>query len=126
VIPGQNNLDLALQLIATQSITYHQFAGRTTNAAGIQVPTFVPDVVLPRCSVQPVPASKYQNLGLDFKRRYVQVWAMFDMYGVARSRAPDEFTWNGQRYQVTQETGWFPQDGWSSVVAVEMEGNAAH
>lgn len=124
MIPGRNNLALAMQLIAPQTGVLHRYAGRVTNSAGQQVASYAPPVTITGGSIQPVPAARYEQLGLDRTRRYVQWWAPTSIFGAARLRAPDRFAWNGATYEVTQEDDWHAQDGWVRVVAVRLDGLA--
>lgn len=125
-VPGQNNLLLALQVLGPQTIQLFRFLGETDSPSGKPIKTFAPAETFARCSVQPVPATSYDLLGLNRAKRYVQVWAPADVYGVARDHSPDEFEWNGSRYEVTQDTGWFPQDGWCQFLGILKDANARH
>lgn len=120
IAPGRNNLALAMRLITPQAVTLHRFAGRALNDAGIYVPAFQPDATVTGGSLQPVPANKYEQLGLDRTRRYVQWWAPDSILGPDRLRSPDEFSWRGKRYQVHGDTDWHEQDGWCVVTAAQL------
>lgn len=120
-VPGRNNLALAMRLIKPQEVTLYPYLGRLTDAAGRYRPIFGPGRRLRGGSVQPVPQDRYERLGLDHAKQYVQWWAPNTVYGVERNAAPDEFVWNGQRYQVTKSTDWHAQDGWVTVTAVRLE-----
>lgn len=124
MIPGRNNLALAMSVLTPQTAALSRFADRVANAAGQQVASYAPPVTITGGSIQPVPAARYEQLGLDRKKRYVQWWAPTSIFGVARLRAPDRFTWNGAGYEVTQEDDWHVQDGWVRVVAVRLDGQA--
>lgn len=122
MIPGSNLLNQALTLIASQPFVYLRNTGRTTTATGQNVAQFAPGVEL-RGSVQAIPLYRYEALGLDLTKRYVVVYASVDVLGVSRDRSGDQFTFNGKRYNVTQETPWHFQDGWTGFVGLEI-GNA--
>lgn len=126
IAPGRNNLNLAMRLITPQVVTLHRFAGRTLNAAGVYVPSFQSPQVLRGGSLQPVPARMYESLGLDRTRRYVQWWVQTSILGPDRLRSPDEFVWNGRRYQVHDDTDWHGQDGWCVVTAAQLKEPAAN
>lgn len=120
-VPGRNNLALAMRLIRPQTVTLHAYAGlRTLNPAGQYVPAFDPPRTITGGSVQPVQEDRYERLGLDHAKQYVQWWAPAHLYGVERNGAPDEFEWGGNRYQVTRVTDWHAQDGWVVVTAVRL------
>lgn len=121
IAPGRNNLALAMRLITPQTVALHRYTGRTTNAAGQYEPTFAPPVTVRGGSLQPVPEDRYERLGLDHAKQYVQWWAPAHLYGVAREGAPDELEWNGRRYSVTRVTDWHEQDGWVVVTAARLD-----
>lgn len=121
-VPGRNNLAAAMTLIAPQTAALSRYVGRVTSPSGQQVASYADPVTVTGGSIQPVPAARYEQLGLDRTRRYVQWWAPTAVFGVARLRAPDRFAWNGADYEVTQEDDWHVQDGWMRVVAVRLDG----
>lgn len=125
-VPGQNNLALAMRLIKPQTVQLYRPAGATTRADGVQMPSFEPPITIAVASVQPTLARRYEQLGLDRAKRHIDIWATTDAYTVARDRAADQFEWNGERYEVVQDTGWFPQDGWTVVTAVQVAARARH
>lgn len=123
-VPGRNNLALAMSVLQPQTAALSRYAGRVTNAAGQQVASYADPVTVTGGSIQPVAASRYEQLGLDRTKRYVQWWALTSIFGTARLRAPDRFNWNGADYEVTQEDDWHSQDGWVRVIAVRLDGQA--
>lgn len=120
-VPGRNNLALAMRLIRPQTVTVHAYAGRALNPAGQYVPTFEPPRTVTGGSVQPVPRDRYERLGMEAAKDYVQWWAPAKLYGVDRNGAPDELEWGGRRFQVTRVTDWHAQDGWVVVTAVRLD-----
>jgi len=117
-VPGNNLLRQALRLIRPQTVAYFRAVGRTTAPGGRDVTQFAPAETLANVSVQAVPLSRYEMLGLDFQKVYVSLFAPASVTGIARDRAGDEFLWNNQRYAVVMETSWFAQDGWTNTVGV--------
>lgn len=113
-----------MSVLTPQTAALSRYAGRVTNAAGQQASSYAAPVPITGGSIQPVPSSRYEQLGLDRAKRYVQWWAPTSIFGVARLRAPDRFEWNGADYEVTQEDDWHVQDGWVRVVAVRLDGRA--
>lgn len=122
MIPGGNLLNAALTLIASQSVTYYQNTARTLNPQGQYVTAFAAPITVPRGSVQAVPLDRYEDLGLDRKKSYVTWFASVNVVGVERDRSGDEFEYAGRRYQVVGESPWFTQDGWVSVIGVDIKG----
>jgi len=96
-VPGINLLGLALSAIGQQTVTVYKFLSRATNTAGLDVPTYAAGVPVPG-SVQPVPTSKYEALGLDFERTYVMFYTSYPLISVARDGSGDRFVYGGLHY----------------------------
>lgn len=120
-VPGLNLLGMALQLIANQSVVYYRWESRALNAARKYVNTYAEPVTIERCSVQAVPLTRYDLMGLDRKKIYVTLFAPADILAVQRNRGTDYFIWNGQTYTVDAETPWKVQDGWVEVLGIQAE-----
>jgi len=120
MIPGANLLSQALTMIASQSVTYYADTGRTTSATGRDVTVFAPGVAVTLGSVQAVPRTRFQSMGLDYSRSYVTWFVPRSILGVERDRSGDEFEWNGRRYKVEAVTPWFAQDGWVEVLGIDI------
>lgn len=119
IVPGSNLLNMAFSLISKQIVAYQAFQGMTTNAAGVEVPTFAAAVNIGG-SLQPIPKSLIQQLGLDWTKNHVNFYASQDIGDVQRDRTGDRFTYAGKLYQVLSNNDWFAQDGWKGVMAVEV------
>lgn len=119
MIPGIDLLGVALQVIGKQSITYYRNTGRTLGASGKYVASFGQGCCL-EGSFQPVPRSRYQMFGLDFQKNYATFFASIDAMDLVRDAAGDQLTYCGKRYQVESTTPWFSQDGWKSILCVEI------
>jgi hypothetical protein len=117
--PGSNLLNDAFQSIDPTEIQYYTFVSRALNAARQWVSTFAAPVPVWAC-VQAVHRSKYTEYGLDFQRNYAKIWASMDTVDLDRDTSGDQFTWNGRRYQLVDDTNWFIQDGWASALAVDI------
>lgn len=118
-VPGSNLLDDALSLIDTTPLTYYQYLGRTTNAIGLDVASYAPGVPI-TASVQAVPRSHYQQMGLDYSKTYIMIWSSANLTDLGRGRAGDQVGFNGQRYELKDEADWTPIDGWNSVLAIRV------
>ena len=117
MIPGSNLLNQALSLIAKQEFGHIKFNGRTTNAIGLDVTTYDDEVTLSG-SVQAVPKTVYQHLGLDWKKTYINIYNTTLINGVGRDTSGDKVTFSGRTYQVMPDTDWRSIDGWSGVMCV--------
>lgn len=117
--PSSNLLAQALTVIAPSPITWYACTGRSLNAVRQWVSTFDEGVVL-RGSVQAVPRSRYQALGLDFQKQYINIFTTTNIASVGRDASGDQFSWNGKRYEIPNKTDWIIQDKWNEVMAVEV------
>jgi hypothetical protein len=119
MIPGSNLLNMALSVIAKQSVQYFKFAGRTTNAIGNFGNTYDAPTTL-QGSWQFVPRALYQQYGLDLQKSYATFYVSANVVDIAREVAGDQLTFNGRRYQVESTNSWFAQDGWVGVLCVDI------
>lgn len=120
MIPGSNLMARAVRLIAQNKLSYQRFVSRTTNEIGLDVPEYE-DAVDILGSIQPVPRQLYQQYGLDFQKRYVNLYAQIDVIDITRDVSGDLVTFAGRTYQLLSATDWFNIDGWAAVLCVEVE-----
>ena len=120
MIPGLNILAEALKLIGSQTVRYYKATNRTKTAAGFFNSQFAAGVDITQGSVQAVPRSKYQILGLELQKKYV-TWFVPQLAVVTleRGTSGDEFEYNGERFQAESVTDWAAQDGWLEVLGVK-------
>lgn len=121
-VPGSNLLVEALGLIASQPVQYYQNTGRTTTGAGRYVSTLAAPVAVTVGSVQAVPRSRFEILGLDMSKKYVTWFVPRAVVGIVRDAAGDQITYNGQTFQVETTTDWEGQDGWMAALCVQIGG----
>lgn len=119
-VPGSNILKSALRVIASQMVDYYQDIGRDDNIIGLDLTSYAPPVKI-RGSVQSVPLSAFETLGLDFGKNYVTLYTSTPLIGIERDVSGDLFTFNGRVYQCKATTNWIAVDGWNSVIAVEVK-----
>lgn len=124
-IPGENLLLEALDLIASQPVTYYSNTGRTTTGAGIMKATLAPGVLVSVGSVQAVPRNKFEILGLDYEKNYVYWFVPRSVVDAARNLSGDQFDYGTKKYQVESITDWYGQDGWISALAVQINNGDA-
>lgn len=121
MIPGSNLLQQALTVIKPTAVDYYRYSGRATNAIGLDVATYDAAVRLSKASVQPVDRAAFKQMGLDYNKRYIEIFVLgADIEDLGRARAPDQFGYNGRRFEVIGETDWNEIDGWDRVLAVEL------
>lgn len=119
MIPGSNLLKTALSVIATQTISYLRYSGRTLNAARQEVPTYQAAINL-KGSLQPVPRHRYEQFGLNLQKSYYTFYASADVIDLARATAGDKFTYDGKTFQVESNNDWYAVDGWKGILACQI------
>lgn len=119
MIPGANLLSVALRVIQPQTLGWQAWTGRTQSAAGDYVTTRAASVEI-QGSMQPVEKKLYQQLGLDLAKNYSFLYTSADVKPVARDRAGDLVTYNGQSWEVESDTNWRAADGWRKLLCVEV------
>jgi hypothetical protein len=119
--PGANILALANKVIAAQQMQYRPFVSRELNEAGIYVTTWAaPALVMG--NIQPIQRSRYEVMGLDFQKNYVNIYIQKHVIDIAREVSGDQFWYAGRLYAAESRTAWLAQDGWDAVLCVEVPG----
>ena len=121
MIPGLNILSEALRLINPQTVKFFKTTNRTKTPAGLFVAAFAAGVDVAQGSLQAVPRTRYQVLGLELSKKYV-TWFVpsVAVAGLERGTSGDQFEYNGERFQAESVTDWAGQDGWLEVLGVKI------
>lgn len=119
MIPGQNILNMAMGTIATTAVDLYRFNARDTNAAGIMVSDYLPAVEI-RGSLQPVPRTNYQQLGLDLQKRYWNFYASHPLIDPDRDVSGDIINGTGRQFNAVSVTPWLAIDGWNALLMVDI------
>lgn len=120
-IPGSNLLDEAFGLIDTVEIQWLPYVDRVLNDARQWVTTYGQPQPI-EASVQAVDRQTYVDLGLDFQKDYLQVYACVDSTDVDRDQTGDRFILpDGRVYQIESELPWFMMDGWTGSLCVKVD-----
>lgn len=119
MIVGSNILNTALSVIGGKRVKWFKAVDRVTNAIGLDVTEFDEAIVI-YGSFQAVPRSMYLVLGLDFEKEYVNYYTSNKLIDIVRDASPDEFEFEGSRYQVISNTNWIQVDGWLGSMAVKI------
>lgn len=114
-----NLLAQAHQLIPKQTISYSRWESSETNDKMLDVDTYAP-AVDSRVKINAVKSSLIKKLGLDYKKNYIRLFSTPSVSGLSRINNGDQFTFNGKKYQVEVQTGWFATAGWDSFVCIEV------
>ena len=83
-----NLLEQALSVLPAVNYYYRHYEGETRNELGVKIPSYGPWQVC-RGMVQPVQRSKYEDLGLDFAKNYINVWGTLNLKTVGLQNQPD-------------------------------------
>lgn len=123
MIAGLNLLNLAASVLGRQWVTYYRFAGRSTNANGVDVTSYeAPQSV--QAMVQAVPQKLEVIDGVEIQRTYVSIFFDRDVIGIDRDWSGDQFGYNNLRYNVLSLTDWSAQEGWVQALCVKVGDDA--
>ena len=114
-----NLLNQAFSAIPKQSFSYYAFTGRTTNDVGYDIATYASPLTV-FGSVQAIPREKYEFMGLDFQKKYINIYISKEIIDIDRDVSGDQFFVLGRRFQALSKTWWFNIDGWVAVLCVEV------
>lgn len=114
-----NLLATAQTVIGKQEYLLRTYIGRTKNAAGYQVSEFGFPCKMSG-SVQPVKATQYQSMGLDFKKAYIKIYDVNLIEAMQRNSNADQVIYDGYLWQVAEDTSWFLSGGWNYVMCVRL------
>lgn len=119
MIPGSNILNMALTVIAKQTVIYYHALGRTANEIGQYVTRYEPGKSLSG-SFQPVPRRLYEVYGLDLQNSYFTFYTSYNVLDVSRNVSGDQIAFGGQRYQCESNNDWYLDDGWKGILCVHI------
>lgn len=117
MIPGSNLLNMALSVIAKQTIIYRKFSARVLNDVGQDISSYDAPVSIVG-SFQPVPQNLYEQYGLDLQKSYFNFYSSNDIIDVARDVSGDQIEFDNKLYQCESGNEWFALDGWKGVLCV--------
>lgn len=113
-------LNQALTIIPKQNFTFCKYKANTVNEIGNKVDEWEEGIVC-EGSVQAVDSKMYQQLGLDFSKKYINIYSSLNIKNVNRGQeSPDKIIWNNKNYLVINCSDWYVQDGWTNIIAVEQ------
>jgi hypothetical protein len=115
-----NLLATTQTVIGKQDYQLRQYTGRTRNTAGYYVSTFSAPTVMAG-SVQPIKATQYKSMGLDFKKAYIKIYDVNLIKVISRETNSDQVIYDGYLWHVAEDTSWFLSGGWNYVMCVRLE-----
>lgn len=113
-----NLLEMALSVLPKVRFEYRTYKGKTLDEKGIAHSTFSEWKTVWGMA-QPVEATKYQDLGLDFGKHYYNFWASINVHGIDYQDVPDQIRLRGRTYNVERDTNWREYNGWHAITAYE-------
>ena len=113
-----NLLEAALSLLPPVTFEYRLYRGETVNDFGISVPSYSEWMVCVGM-VQPVEASQYQDMQLDFAKRAINVWGSIDLNAIDVQDHPDQVRFQGRVFNTERCTDWLGYNGWHCFVCTE-------
>lgn len=122
IIPGGVNLlALANRAIGFSSCVHKRWRGNAEDDAGIVDPQYYPDEPI-KASIQPVPRTMIELLGLDVQKDYVTIYTTADVTvrDTERNVSGDLVLFDGNTYQAESNTKWVAQNGWRGTVFVSL------
>ena len=119
MIPGANILEMALSVIASQTVTYYKFIERSLNEVGQDISVFMEPQQL-QGSFQPMPKDAYNSFGLDLQQEYFIFYVSKKIIDLDRDTSGDQLVFGGDRFQCLSNTEWYNLDGWKAVVCVRI------
>ncbi len=123
-IPGINLLNMALTIIAKQTVSYYQFISRSLNSVGQDIAVYASPINLVG-SWQPVPRHLYEIYGLDLQKDYFTFYSSNNILDIQRDISGDQLVFMGKRYQVESSNDWYQLDGWKGMLCVDLGANYA-
>lgn len=117
--PGSNLLASALAVIQPQPVEFFKALGTATNAQYRTIVTYAEPRTL-WGSFQPMSSARVMQLGLAATKSYFAFYASEDFASASREGPSDVFVYGGRRYEAVYVDGWIKQDGWDSVVCVDV------
>ena len=115
-----NLLATTQAVIGKQDYQLRQYASRAKNTAGYFVSVFGVPINMAG-SVQPVKASQYKSMGLDFKKAYIKIYDVNLINSLSRETNADQIIYDGYLWNVAEDTAWFLSGGWNFVMCVRLE-----
>ena len=104
----------------TQPVQLITLASRTLNPAGEWVAAYAAPVPK-RATVDVIPRTRYEVLGLDTTKNYIEVFANFTIKDTRRQGAPDRIVWNGRTWSADTSDDWQGVNGWTAAIMQALD-----
>ncbi|HCH7935183.1 TPA: hypothetical protein NHT88_001275 [Providencia rettgeri] len=110
---------IASRYIPQQTALWFRFKKREPDERGHDQNQYHEPVDI-RGSWQAVDTQDVQSMGFDSSQVYRRFYTSHDIKGIQRGTSPDYLVFNGKKYDVMGDADWYEQDGWKSVISIEV------
>ncbi|EMB3081667.1 hypothetical protein QPK77_09475 [Providencia rettgeri] len=110
---------IASRYIPQQTALWFRFKNREPDERGHDQNQYHEPVEI-RGSWQAVNTQDAQSMGFDSNQIYRRFYTSHDIKGIQRGTSPDFLVINGKKYDVMGDADWYEQDGWKSVICIEV------
>lgn len=110
---------IASRYIPQQKAMWFRFKSREPDELGHDQNQYYEPVEI-RGSWQAVDTQDAQSMGFDSNTVYRRLYTSHDIKGIQRGTSPDYLVVNGKKYDVMGDADWYEQDGWKSVICIEV------
>ncbi|MDH2321411.1 hypothetical protein AB7200_08950 [Providencia alcalifaciens] len=110
---------IASRYIPQQTAQWFRFKNREPDERGHDQNQYYEPVDI-RGSWQAVDTQDAQSMGFDSSSIYRRFYTAHDIKAIQRGTSPDFLVFNGKKYDVMGDADWYEQDGWKSVICIEV------
>ncbi|WP_272537744.1 MULTISPECIES: hypothetical protein [unclassified Providencia] len=110
---------IASRYISQQTALWFRFKNREPDERGHDQNQYHEPVEI-RGSWQAVDTQDAQSMGFDSSSIYRRFYTTHDIKAIQRGTSPDYLVFNGKKYDVMGDADWYEQDGWKSVICIEV------
>ncbi|MBG5892190.1 phage collar protein [Providencia rettgeri] len=110
---------IASRYIPQQTALWFRFKNREPDERGHDQNQYHEPVDI-RGSWQAIDTQDAQSMGFDSNQVYRRFYTPHDIKGIQRGTSPDYLVFNGKKYDVMGDADWYEQDGWKSVICIEV------
>ncbi|MEQ5755337.1 hypothetical protein ABN363_09525 [Providencia rettgeri] len=110
---------IASRYIPQQTALWFRFKNREPDERGHDQNQYHEPVEI-RGSWQAVDTQDAQSMGFDSSSIYRRFYTTHDIKAIQRGTSPDYLVFNGKKYDVMGDADWYEQDGWKSVICIEV------
>lgn len=115
---------MAMQLVGKQEFGYIKYLSRSTQSTGIDIGLDVAQYAqeVPTCGqVQALPRQLFEAYGLDLQKNYIVFYVSQEIIDVTRDVSGDKIKFAGNMYNCLSQTNWLNINGWTGVVAIQVD-----